>query len=327
MPFRRRRAGTWAPILFVLMALPILSMACWSAWPSAPAVYLGVWQPFGNAANLGASVSSFEKDAGGKHVAIVQFYNIWPNTVDTRILAAIHNHGSTPLVTLNPGKQPLAAIAAGKDDRYYRRWADDLRSFQATVLFRWGTEMNGTWFPWCVAPDPACHQTPADYIAAWRHIHDLFVAAGATNVQWVWCPNVVYPIDHMAAFESMFPGDRYVDWVGLDGYNVGNGRWASFTTIFGDSYQRLVQLSRKPVMIAEVASAEGGPEGARKAAWITDALTRAIPSMSHIRAVVWFNENQTAANGHDWRIESSTTAQKAFAAAVAHRSYLSTAIP
>jgi endoglucanase len=116
----------------------------------------------------------------------------------------------------------------------------------------------------------------------------------------------------------MFPGEAYLHWVALDGYNNVNwGGWQSFGQIFSSSYTSITALSVKPVLIAETSS---GEVGGSKAAWIRDALGTQLPAhFPRVRALLWFNENKEI----DWRIESSETARRAFAEAVASRRYLS----
>ncbi len=98
-------------------------------------------------------------------------------------------------------------------------------------MIRFAHEMNGTWYPWSGSA------TASTYVAAWRHIVSLFRADGVTNVQWVWSPNVQegskYPIS------PYFPGDEWIDYVGLDGYNWGTnnqGTWQSAQDVFAASY-------------------------------------------------------------------------------------------
>jgi hypothetical protein len=154
-------------------------------------------------------------------------------------------------------------------------------------------------------------------------VHGIFAQAGATNVLWVWSPNFddggAYPI------EPYFPGDAYLDWVGLDGFNWVNiyGASRSFNALFDRSYATVTSLSSKPVMIAETASNEAGDGGAIKAAWITDTYTNAIPGKPRIQAVVWFNVISHTTDGTAyWPIESSAQAQQAYAKAVAAPFYL-----
>jgi len=291
----------------------------------ANGVYLGVWQP--GAPQDMTAISRFERDAR-KHVAIVNWYQGWGAAnaaLDPTLLTGVAAHGSVPLITWEPWdytqglNQPaysLANIIAGNFDSYITSWAQGLASYGRPVLLRWAHEMNIPNYPWSVGVNG---NTADEYVAAWRHVRSIFVAQGALNVQWVWCPNVAW--NAATAFGAEFPGDGYVDWVGLDGYNNVNwGGWKSFNQIFGSSYIALTALSGRPVMIDETASGEAG---GNKAKWISDAFSVQIQSaFPRIRAVLWFNENQTATIGVDWRIESTSASQQAFARAMQAATYL-----
>ena len=149
--------------------------------------------------------------------------------------------------------------------------------------------------------------TPSDYVAAWRHVHDIFTQVGATNVRWVWSPNIIFPTS--TPYASIYPGDGYVDWVALDGYNsgtVGSGPWRNLATLFEPSYVQLAALTAKPMMIAEVASSE---IGGNKAAWIVDAFTHDLPQqLPRIRAVIWFDDDKE----QSWSVTSSQGALLAY---------------
>ncbi len=304
--------------------------------PARSGAYLGVWQP-GVPEDM-AQLDAFTR-AVGKSPAIVMFWRDSADdagTLDLGWLCAIAGRGAVPLISWMPSdwrsdadQSPysLDSILAGKLDGYFDGWAQQLARYGRPVMLRWAHEMNGNWYPWGRQDG----NTPEKYVAAWRHLHDRFVAAGATNVLWVWSPNVVDDGGgNAAAFEPYYPGDAYVDWVGLDGYNSAPSGWRWFRQIFGSSYDRITALTAKPLMIAETASSDALPaqaaSGDTKAKWIADALGDAIPhAFPRIQAVVWFNEDKTNVerNGFDWRIASSAEAQRAFAAAVASNYYLS----
>ena len=111
--------------------------------------------------------------------------------------------------------------------------------------------MNGNWFPW--GTGRGSQNTPADFVAAWRHVHEIFTEAGATNVQWVWCPNIA--LHSHSGFRALYPGNSYVDWTCLDGYNFGNP-WRSFETIYGRSYKEILRIApSKPMMVGETGQA------------------------------------------------------------------------
>ncbi len=318
------------------IAAPAIRPYTWSSSPSvstlsvpAKGVYLGVWQQ-GMPADT-AGLSSFEQHAA-KHAAIVMFWRAmggYSGTLTTAWLRAIAAQGSVPMITWEPANwdpgsdqspYTLTNIATGRLDSYLGGWANQLKAYGGPVLLRWAHEMNGTWYPWG-------GQSSAQYIAAWRHIHALFVAHGATNVQWVWSPNVQW--NQPSQFAPYFPGDSEVNWIALDGYNKPQNGWQTFSQIFTGSYHAITTLSAKPLMIAETASSEPTPAqaavGDSKAAWIMDTFTHAIPALPRIKAVLWFNEDKTHVENCtcDWPIESSSRAQQAFAQAVSSPYYLS----
>jgi hypothetical protein len=211
----------------------------------------------------------------------------------------------------------LSKIITGAHDQYIRQWATDAKKWGHPFFLRFNWEMNGDWFPWSEAKN---QNQAGEYVQAWRHVHDIFTEVGATNVTWVWCPNVDFP--GSLPLDRLYPGDAYVDWIGMDGYNWGPGQgplagWNSFPEVFGPTYDRLSRMSpNKPMMIAETSSTESGGS---KADWITSALTEQLPvSFPKVKALVWFNWN---ADGMDWIIESSPSAQAAFAKGIASDYY------
>jgi beta-mannanase len=159
-------------------------------------------------------------------------------------------------------------------------------------------------------------ETPAAFIAAWRHVVTVFREAGASNVRWVWSPNT--DCAGHCPFTAYWPGDAYVDWLALDGYNfasVHNAAWVSLRYIFGTSYRTITALSRKPLMIAETATA---PTPGNKAHWIREGFATTIPhDFPRIRAVIWFDQDKEA----DWRVNSSVASLKAWRAVVTSKRY------
>ena len=139
------------------------------------------------------------------------------------------------------------------DDVYHQR-AQGARDLGVDILLRWGHEMNGNWYPWAGANNGGANGGPAKYIAAYHHVHDLFVADGATNVYWVWCPLVAdVPAETWNHWTNYYPGDDYVDWVGLDAYNWGTSSscctWQSFGDLVTDLYNDYA--GKKPLIVAE----------------------------------------------------------------------------
>jgi hypothetical protein len=94
-----------------------------------------------------------------------------------------------PASSWEPYDTSPAAIADGHSDAYITRFARAVRALNVPVVISFGHEMNGNWYPW-----ETTQSTPAEFVAAWRHIHDLFIQAGASNVIWVWNPNIINPM-------------------------------------------------------------------------------------------------------------------------------------
>ncbi len=225
------------------------------------------------------------------------------------------DHGSIPLITLNftsLSSAPVSSITNGAKDSYLHTWARNAKAFGGDVWVRPFNEMNGDWAPWYGLK---AGNTTADVVAAWRHIKDIFVAEGATNVRFVWCVNTEsVPNTSANAIARYWPGDAYVDLVSLDGYNWGNtatwSTWKTFGQVFASGYAQVTSLTAKPLFIGETASCE---QGGSKAAWITGMFQSVPASYPRIRGVVWFDANKE----RDWRVDSSATSLAAYKTAVA----------
>ncbi len=271
----------------------------------------------------------------GRMPAVVMWYQRWgeafPN-FSPSCMSVVTAQGAMSMVTWEPwGGAPDAAyklsnIVRGDFDPYIRQYAIDAKTWGQPFFLRFAHEMNGTWYPWGTRAGNSNGNTAADYIAAWRHVHDIFTSVGATNVVWVWSPNVFDATGSWPSLTSIYPGDAYVDWVGLDGYNDGTNTsagysgWQTFTQIFGYSYDTLAALTQKPIMIAETASAadSSDPTTQNKAAWITASFFNEIPvSFPRLQLIDWFDKNSEP----DWRINSSSAALSAYQAVVASPLY------
>lgn len=259
-------------------------------------------------------LDSFSAEVG-RQPAVVLWYRYWgENLFNTHDLQAVDSRGGLPMVTWEPWNSdhsgiPLQGIANGAYDATIRANAQAAANWGKPILARFAQEMNGDWFPWGLGVNG---NTAAGYIAAWRHIVTIFRAQGATNVHWVWTPNEMD--SGTPGFQQLYPGDAYVDWVGIDGYNFGptsGNVWQSFTQVFSESYTAMLALTSKPMMIAETSSVE---QGGKKATWITSALTSELPShFPRVRALVWFDQ---PIGVQDWRVDSSSSALNAFRSAI-----------
>lgn len=289
--------------------------------PTGSPVALGMFIP-----NVPTDNSEWARVTGqiGWDPKIVMWYQSWGGTnsaLDLTLLNWVRNRGAVPMITWeswNPANgvtQPQYRLNQldANFGSYIDTWAAGLASWGDPVYLRWGHEMNGNWYPWAADVNS---NTAADYRDFWDTLRARFDTQGATNVQFVWCPNVEYPGSTPLA--DLFPGSNKVDWLGVDGYNWGDkpgyGGWKSFTQVFGPTLATLDTLAPgRPVIIGETASA---PTGGSKPTWITDAMLDAIPlAFPQVRAMVWFNEDKEC----DWRVNSSPSSLDAFSSALVNR--------
>lgn len=192
------------------------------------------------------------------------------------------------------------AILRGDWDAYMRSFAANAKAYDAPVILIPFSEMNGDWFPWSGTKNG---NTPQKAILAYRHVHDIF--ADAPNVKFGWAPNnESVPDTPENSMDTYYPGDAYVDIVGVDGFNPYNG-CQTFDQMFAAPLASLATYN-KPIYIFSFAAGEG----ASKAKWITDTFTKDIPKYPKIAGWIWFNENKE----EDWRIDSDPNALAAFKA-------------
>lgn len=322
----RRPSGVALACSFALLVCAVQPAAAGS-WSARLAKNLRV----SDGALFGGSAAGFPWDstelsdfsaAAGKRPRLITTFHGWAYEGFPAVaVEAAADAGAIPVLTWNPWDytkgvdQPtysLRRIIRGRFDPYIRRFARQARAWGRPLFLRFAAEMNGDWLPWSEGVNG---NRRGQYVKAWRHVHRIFTSVGAPNVAWVWSPNVIYAGSTPLA--RLYPGDRYVDWLGIDGYNWGTVRpsttWRSFRQVFRPTLTSLRRLSRKPIMLAEVGSTE---LGGNKARWITY-FFRGLERNRDIVAFVWFNHTKEA----DWRIQSSDSARRSFARGVSARRY------
>jgi hypothetical protein len=309
-PVGKRIRGLLAAIA---ISAPLLLSAAGpgAATAQAAPIQLGAYLP-GNSGEL----DSYSAMVGRRPDILLLFRNLSGPLLYSSEISTLKARGVTPMVTLEPytsdGVASFAEIASGRYDEYFRREADQVRGLGITVMLRFAHEMNLLSSDWGPGKQG---NTPSGYVEAWRHIVTIFRQEGAENVKWVWAPNIDYG---GRPFTQFFPGDEWVDYVALDGYNWGASEgesWESFSRIFSSSYATITALSTKPVIVAETGSSESGGD---KAAWIEESFFRTIPEqMPRVAAVIWFND----AKERDWRVNSSQPSLEAWRRVVASTLY------
>ncbi|MCX6271917.1 MAG: glycosyl hydrolase [Bacteroidetes bacterium] len=252
---------------------------------------------------------------------LIHIYTAWgskPEEGFPRLkVQAILELGSIPVITWEPwlsdfdGKEipglrapslrdqkGLADIAKGLYDSYIKEWAKAAKDVNAPIFLRFGHEMNDPYrYPW--GPH---NNNVKDFLAAWRHVHKVFKVAGADNVLWIWSPHPSY-----GYFDYYYPGDRYVDYVGVNVLNYGTvaawSKWWTFREIFGAHYKELARF-HKPIMITEFSSlAVGGS----RSKWFEEAFNGITENYPLIKSVLFFHfseDKTTTQQAVDWTIKS-----------------------
>ncbi len=258
----------------------------------------------------------------GRPFDVLQFYWGWQDGFpDDGFEGWAIEHGAIPMI--NWDGTALKEIVDGRHDDWIAARARAVQELNVPVFLRFAWEMNGDWYDWSGARNGASHAAASDYVQAWRRVHDIFTREGADNAIWVWAPNYVSipntrddgPEAAWNDFRNYYPGDRYVDWVGIDAYNAGS--WASWDELLApDDLPRIYHhfAGRKPIMISETASQEAAeandaPTGVSKAAWIADVRRRLPAGYPEIRAFLWFH---LRGEDRDFRVDSSGDALAAF---------------
>lgn len=275
-----------------------------------------------------------------KKMAIGMFYTNWETGFPKSECDAYARNGNIPHLSWEPyrvggdendpagvNENSNANIIAGKKDAYIAKYARDVKAFGKPIFIRFGLEMNGDWYEWggrwsgadtlTGFGDPELYDGPERFVAAWRHIHDIFVKEGATNVSWVFAPNVTdEPAEPWNRLELYYPGAAYVDWLAVDGYNWGGPDWQSFDEVFADVLSRIAALGSQPIMIAEFAC---GEKSGNKAKWIADAYASIKMNYPRIKAVTWFDINKE----ERWAVGNSPDVLAAYRAAIVDPYFLS----
>lgn len=181
-------------------------------------------------------------------------------------------------------------VAAGAFDAMLRAQANGIATLNAPVFVTFDHEPD--------QPDHASVRgTPSDFIAAWRHVHDLFRAAKVSNAVWVWVVTGETETADLAG--RMWPGNRYVDWISWEAYSPSGCRvgtpdparsrsFADSALPFFDWLQEHGTAAgfdlRKPMMLSEVGATQLPTSPLTRASWYGQ-IPDVLAAHPQIRAV------------------------------------------
>ncbi|OGG19392.1 hypothetical protein A2721_02595 [Candidatus Gottesmanbacteria bacterium RIFCSPHIGHO2_01_FULL_47_48] len=295
-------------------------------------IALGIYQPQKDTS--GDNIDRYIKEAGRKPAFAWQ-PTTWKRLDGSYIpfyppmLDEFRTRGIMPGITWSPSKGSIEAypdrqqainqtdyswkaIASGRHDQYITQFAKDAAAYHYPFILRFLHEMDGTWYPWGYSVNG--NTNPADFVAAWKHIVDIFRREKATNVQFVWCASVLSDDNlntYGGIFKELYPGDNYVDWVALDGYSNAQNNWRSLEDEFKSTYDFVTGFSSRPMILWEVGAMANPDDPMAQANWIKQGFLTTIPEkLPKVKVAVWFNSRD--GSGRDYRLQSSPNAVAAW---------------
>lgn len=259
----------------------------------------------------GSAISDYTRDIGYAP-KIVMYFQPW-RTVNGScstfneypfLPGAVANAGAIPMITWEPHQDGLgsnnankfsyASILSGAHDECINQMAREVRSFATPVMIRFAHEMNGQSNTWTGIING---NNPAGYVQVFRKVVDMFKAEGATNARFLWSPDHASPPEVAAPsneIRNYYPGDGYVDLIGVSGYNWGNdplrgGGWVSGEQVFKNFLQTMVRTyPGKAIMVTEIGSVPSYGTFSRSD-WYSETI-RYLASRPEVKGLVWFND-------------------------------------
>ncbi len=253
--------------------------------------------------------------AAGVHPTLLQFFTKWTEDFRPDAITLSYGQKALPMVSWEPwagvksgpcqSAYTLPRIVKGSFDPYITRFAKAVAAQQLPIAIRFAHEMNGNWYPW----SERCPGNPkGEYVKAWRHVHDIFTEVGATNVIWVWSPNIIRPVPGVN-IRALYPGDAYVDWIGMVGYAVHESMAAP---VFEPTIKQIRAFSKLPIIITET----GVQSGPKKPGWIRDFFSW-LGKHPDVVGFVWFEYSRDQGASGDWRFTETSASTAAFRQAIA----------
>jgi Glycosyl hydrolase family 26 len=252
--------------------------------PTAAGSYLGLYSD--GVPDSYSGVTAFTKTTGVKP-NVVSYYSGWLEPFKTSFAVAAAKDGAVPLVQIDPTGISIEDIASGQYDSYITTYAEAVHAYGHPVILSFGHEMNGYWYSWGYQNTPA-----ATFVAAWRHIVDLFRSHGARNVTWLWTINIIHKRARVPSPKPWWPGSSYVNWVGIDGYYYNDSN--TFATLFGPTIAAVRVFTRAPILIAETAISPAANQPAK----VADLF--AGIRLYGLLGFIWFD----SVHVFDWRLSS-----------------------
>jgi hypothetical protein len=212
---RRHRAGSGCRTTITLLVLAAISLGCTVGPATATSVVpLGAYAGYKNV----GGVAEISQLIGRPVTHAMDFFDgtTWTTAVTSpaQIVPAWNrtDYRMTWGVAMLPDSgASLAEGASGAYDHYFVSIARYLvANHQGGSTIRLGWEFNGDWFPWSATTCPAC------FTSYWRHIVVAMRSVHGASFLFMW--NTTVGTSSLPP-TSAYPGDAFVDIVGMDVYD------------------------------------------------------------------------------------------------------------
>ncbi|HET9894683.1 MAG TPA: glycosyl hydrolase [Streptosporangiaceae bacterium] len=210
--------------------------------------------------------------------AITAKYYNWGAPFPAAQILANHLSGTKMLIVLEPRKQNMKRLAAGRYDAYLKTWAIAEKALGLPIILSFAPEMNGVWYPWGKG-----HITAALYKRAFQHVHNVLLRDGAKHITWMW--QVDRSSKATEALSALWPGRSFVNVIGLDG-QLGS-KSATFSSVFGATYAQVRKFTKVPVMLSEVGIARGASRPKQVTALFASAHKAPLSAVVFFDVGVW----------------------------------------
>jgi len=247
------------------------------------------------------------------------WYSDWNTSFNNSVRDVVLTNLKDKNIYLELGFLPYNAtsydIATGKYDEFLKNWFIECKNLNYPIWIRPMNEMNGKWtFQRNNADNKLIYGgDPANYKKAWRRMYNIAEQVGAVgeNQIFLWSPDARSEEGHNMS--NYYPGNQYVDWVGVSAYVDKINKSGNFETLdnlVNEVYTKYSNI--KPVMISEGGAFEVS-NTKLKANWIEQWFN--ITKKKEIKAAVWFHKHEDHPDGsktYGTRIDSSKDSINAY---------------
>ncbi len=325
------------------------------AVPENGGIYFGSFADFEHSEHdvTQKKIEDFETLAT-KKLAWVYISNNWGEgiTYPKDDVHTIYKSGSTPFIRMMPRSDnnqeggaadstfTMQRIIDGDFDTALEQWALDAKADNIPLLLDFGPEMTGFWFQWNGKysgagtldgyGDPTYPDGPERFRDAYRHIIDIFREAGVKHVTWFFHPDIQRWDDiWWNSAKYYYPGDDYIDWIGLSIYGVQNEQWGWVT--FSGTVEKWYNIhikdiiGTKPVAVLEMGVTEGRSDGT-KVEWLEDAFATILDNpYIEFKGLTYWHENWITPTGFESRlqIDSSPESLETFQRLISNPKFVS----